>query len=55
MKAISASIIVLAAAIMLVGSYFRGDKYNPEQGLQALGIILGLIGLVGWFVAYREK
>lgn len=45
-KPISASIIVLAAAILIVGG---------SHIVQIVGCIVGLIGLAGWFVSSREN
>jgi len=54
MKAISASMIVLSAAILLVGgSYIQhGDT---KLFVQIVGCGVGLIGLRGWFVCFKEK
>jgi hypothetical protein len=54
MKFIGASIMTLAAAILLVGG-----AYIPHQDTQifvmGVGCIVGLTGLGGWFAAIREK
>jgi hypothetical protein len=48
MKSISASIVVLAGALILVGGSFISR--NDTQGvLQLVGGGVGLIGLVVWF------
>ena len=53
-KHISAAIIVLAAAVLLVGgSYVRHS--DTKLFLQSVGCIVGLIGLSGWFLSVREK
>ena len=54
MKVISASIIVLAAAILLVGG---SHLHHPETKvfLQLVGGVIGLIGLGGWFVSMKDK
>jgi hypothetical protein len=53
-SAISASIIVSAAAIlMLGGSYIQHS--DTRLFVQAVGCIVGVIGLGGWFVSPREK
>lgn len=54
MKAISASIIVLAAAILLVGgSYIQHD--HTQSFVQIVGCAVGLVGLGGWFVSFKDK
>lgn len=53
-KPISASIIVLvAAALMLGGSYIQHS--DTKLFLQIVGCIVGVIGLGGWSVSLREK
>jgi hypothetical protein len=54
MKPISASIIVLAAAILLVGGSHvqHGDT---KLFVQVVGCGVGLAGLWGWFVSFKEK
>ena len=54
MRLISASIIVLAGAILLVGGSHipHGDT---KLFLQFVGCAVGLIGLLGWLVSFREK
>ena len=48
MKCISASIVVLAGAIVLVGgSHIKHDQ--TQQLLQLVGGVLGACGLVVWF------
>jgi hypothetical protein len=51
MKSISASIIVLAGAILLLG----GSQIRGETGgfIMLAGCVVGLIGLGGWFVSLR--
>ncbi|MEX0886722.1 MAG: hypothetical protein WD009_09810 [Phycisphaeraceae bacterium] len=53
MRTISASIIVFAAAVILAaGSFVRhGDT---QLFVQAVGCIVGVIGLGGWFVAFQS-
>ncbi len=53
MKSISASIVVLAAAILIVGGSFvqHGDT---KLFVQILGCAVGLIGLGGWIVTLRD-
>jgi hypothetical protein len=54
MKSLSASIIVLSGALVLVGgSYVNHDQ---TQGfLQFVGGAVGLIGLVVWFQTIRPS
>ena len=54
MKAISASIIVLAAAILIVGGSHvqHGDT---KLFVQVVGCGVGLLGLRGWLVSLKEK
>ena len=54
MKPISASIIVLAAAILLVGGSHIQHS-DTKLFVQVVGCAVGLIGLGGWFVSLREK
>jgi len=52
MKSISASIIVLAAAILLVGgSHIQHN--DTKLFVQVVGCVAGLIGLGGWFVSLK--
>ena len=54
MKAISASIVVLAAAILITGgSYIQ--HADTKLFVQIVGCVIGLMGLSGWFFSYREK
>ena len=53
-KHISASIIVLAAAILIVGgSYIR--HADTQLFVQIVGCVVLVIGLGGWFVSVTEK
>ena len=54
MKAISASIVVVAAAIILTGGSFipHGDT---RLFVQVVGCLVGIMGLGGWVLALREK
>jgi len=54
MKAISASIIILAAAILLVGGSHIQHS-DTKLFVQIVGFGVGLIGLGGWFVSFKEK
>ena len=53
-KPISASIIVLASAVLIVGGSHvqHGDT---RLFVQIVGCIVGVIGLAGWLVSFREK
>ena len=53
-KAISASIIVLASAILILGGSFIQHS-DTKLFVQAVGCIFGVIGLGGWFVSLQEK
>src|SRR5687767_4450343 len=50
MKAISASIIVLAGAHLMQGGF-----QTPSDFPQILGLVLIVIGLCGWFVDFKDK
>lgn len=53
MKAISASIIVLAAAILFTqGAELRGDM---DDAAIIAGAIMGVLGMIGWIGAFLEK
>ena len=53
-KHISASIIVLAGAILILGgSYIRHD--DTKLFVQVVGCIFSAVGLVGWFISSAEK
>jgi hypothetical protein len=53
-KHVSASIIVVAAAILIVGgSFIRHD--DTKLFVQVVGCIVGAIGLGGWFISVRER
>jgi len=54
MKSISASIIVVAGTILILGgSYIQhGDT---KLFVQIVGCLVGAIGLWGWFVSLKEK
>ncbi len=54
MKLISASIIVLAATVLIVGG--AHVQHNDTQlFVMIAGCGVGLIGLWGWFSGLREK
>src|SRR5688572_24670396 len=53
-KHISAAIVVLAGAILLLGgSYIRHS--DTKLFVQIVGCIVGAIGLYGWFVSVTDK
>jgi hypothetical protein len=54
MKSVSASIIVLAAAILLAGGAHiqHGDT---KLFIQVVGCVIGLMGLGGWLLSFREN
>ncbi len=54
MKSISASIIVLAATILLVGGSHIQHS-DTKLFVQGVGCGVGLIGLWGWFVSFKQK
>ena len=54
MKAISASIVVLAAAILIVGGS-HVKHVDTQLFVQIVGCGVGVIGLWGWFVSFKEK
>ncbi|MBN1912520.1 MAG: hypothetical protein JW818_22550 [Pirellulales bacterium] len=52
MKAISAAIVLLAGAVLFaVGSTAVGDS---QSGAQALGIIIGCVGMYVWVCEMRR-
>ena len=53
MKTISASIIVLAAAVLITGGSFVPHD-DTRLFVQAIGCLVGVIGLGGWFLAFRD-
>ena len=54
MKSISASIIVLAAAGLILGGS-QIQHSDTKLFVQLVGCALGAVGLWGWFVSIREK
>jgi hypothetical protein len=54
MKAISASIIVLSGAILLVGGSYLQHS-DTRLFVQIVGCAVGLAGLWGWFTSFKEK
>ena len=53
-KHISASIIVLAAAVLIVGGSYIGHG-DTKLFVQVVGCVVGAIGLGGWFLSVTEK
>lgn len=54
MKSISAAIVVLAAAVLLVGGAYV--QHNDSRlFLQIVGCGVGLMGMRGWLVASKEN
>lgn len=54
MKAVSSSIIVLSAAILIAGgSYIQHS--DTRLFVLVVGCVTGLIGLGGWFVSLGDK
>ena len=54
MKTISASIVVLAAAILITGGSHI-QHADTKLFVQIVGCVIGLMGMGGWFVSFREK
>jgi hypothetical protein len=54
MKAISASVVILAAAVLIAGgSHIAHD--DTKLFVQVVGCGLGLTGLAVWLVSLKEK
>jgi len=53
MKAISASIVVLAGAILIFGGVVARDDFL-RLIVPIMGFMVGLIGLVTWFYSLKE-
>ena len=54
MKAISASIVVLASAIVVVGGALYRDT-DVHLTYQIIGGIIGIVALRSWFLSLKEK
>lgn len=54
MKAISASIVVLAAAVLITGGSHIQHS-DTKMFVQVVGCVTGLMGLGGWLVSFKEK
>jgi hypothetical protein len=54
MKSISASIIVVAAAFLILGGSHiqHGDT---KLFVQIVGVVVGLVGMIGWWMSLMEK
>ncbi len=53
MKTLSASIIVLSAAVLITGGSFVPHD-DTQLFVQVVGCLVGLIGLVGWYHAFKD-
>ena len=53
MKAISASIIVLAAAILITGGSHIAHS-DTQLFVQVLGCVVGIVGFIGWFSTLKN-
>jgi hypothetical protein len=53
MKAVSASIVVLAGAILLAAGSFIQHS-DTKVFVQFVGCLVGVIGLGGWFFAFKS-
>ena len=53
-SAIGSSVLVLAAAILMLGSISIGHS-DTRLFVQIVGCIVGLVGLGGWVVSAREQ
>lgn len=49
MKALSASIVVLAAAVLILGGSVL-DHDDTKLFIQTVGCLVGVLGLGGWFL-----
>jgi Na+/melibiose symporter-like transporter len=54
MKSISASIVVLSGALLLVGGSFVPHD-QTQVFVQFVGCVVGLIGLVAWWLAFKQS
>lgn len=54
MRAISASIVILASAILITGGSLIQHS-DTRLFVQIVGCVIGLIGLGAWFVSFKEK
>lgn len=54
MKSISASMVLLAAAILIVGGSYIPHS-DTRLFVQVVGCAVGLISLGGWFVTLKDK
>ena len=54
MKAISASIVILAAAVLIAGGSHISHN-DTKVFVQVVGCGLGLAGLAAWFAGFKEK
>jgi drug/metabolite transporter (DMT)-like permease len=54
MKSISASIIVVAGVALILGGA-QIQHGDTKTFVQAVGCVVGALGLWGWFVTIKEK
>lgn len=54
MKAISAAIIVLSAAVMLTGGSFIRHE-DTKLFVQILGFVIVIAGMAGWYISLKER
>ena len=54
MKEMSASIVVVAAAIMITGGA-SVEHDDSRLFVQGIGCVVGILGLFGWIGAFMEK
>ncbi len=54
MKALSSSLIILAAAILITGGS-HVEQRNTREDVQFLGYAVGVIGLAGWIFSMGNK
>ena len=54
MKAISASIVVLAATVLITGGSHIQHS-DTKMFVLVVGCVTGLMGLGGWLVSFKEK
>jgi len=53
-KSISASIVVLAGAVLILGGCFV-RHVDTQLFVQVVGCAVGALGLWNWFVSLKEK
>ena len=55
MKSISASIIILAGALLVLGALFNERNGGDSAVVLFVGCGVALAGFYGWFVSLKEK